>query len=191
MAAPEVGGIYALGHGLVKSSLFLIAGSLPSRNLKELQHKPIDRRLWMALAIASLSISGFPLFVGFGAKVLTLKHLLPWQTIAMNVAAVGTAISFAQLIFLPRGGQTQTKPGFWPAVLLLLGGLIVANAVYWEAYTSANLLKAIATIGVGWLVYFVVVRRTVLNLPRLLEQFEHLVGFMGLISILLFWMALA
>jgi multicomponent Na+:H+ antiporter subunit D len=191
MAAPEVGGIYALGHGLVKSSLFLIAGSLPSRNLKELQHQPIDRRLWMALAIASLSISGFPLFVGFGAKVLTLKHLLPWQTIAMNVAAVGTAISFAQLIFLPRGGQTQTKPGFWPAVLLLLGGLIVANAVYWEAYTSANLLKAIATIGVGWLVYFVVVRRTVLNLPRLLEQFEHLVGFMGLISILLFWMALA
>jgi multicomponent Na+:H+ antiporter subunit D len=109
----------------------------------------------------------------------------------MNVAAVGTAISFAKLIFIPRGGQkAQTKPGFWPAVLLLLGGLIVTNAVYFEAYTVANLLKAIATIGVGWLVYFVVVRRTVLKLPRLLEQFEHLVGFMSLISILIFWMAL-
>jgi multicomponent Na+:H+ antiporter subunit D len=78
LAAPEVGEIYALGHGLVKSSLFLIAGSLPSRNLKELQHKPIDIRIWMTLVIASLSISGFPLLVGFGAKVLTLKHLLPW-----------------------------------------------------------------------------------------------------------------
>ncbi|MGC9506317.1 cation:proton antiporter, partial [Baaleninema sp.] len=31
LAAPEVGGFYALTHGLVKSALFLIAGNLPSR----------------------------------------------------------------------------------------------------------------------------------------------------------------
>ena len=33
LAAPEVGGFYALTHGLVKSALFLISGAAPSRNL--------------------------------------------------------------------------------------------------------------------------------------------------------------
>jgi multicomponent Na+:H+ antiporter subunit D len=42
LAAPIVGGFYALTHGLVKSALFLIAGVLPSRNFKELQHQPIN-----------------------------------------------------------------------------------------------------------------------------------------------------
>ncbi|WP_377475304.1 MAG: cation:proton antiporter [Microcoleus anatoxicus] len=190
LAAPEVGGFYALSHGLVKSSLFLIAGSLPSRNLKELKQKPIDTKIWIALVIASLSISGFPFLVGFGAKMLTMKNLLPWQAIAMNIAAVGTAISFAKFIFLPRGGKAEAKPGFWAAVLLLIGGLIAANAVYVEAYTLENMLKAIGTIGVGWLAYFLIFQRTAIKLPRMLEQFDHLVGFMSLISLLLFWMAL-
>jgi multicomponent Na+:H+ antiporter subunit D len=44
LAAPFVGGFYALAHGLVKSSLFLIAGSLPTRNLKELKQKQIDTK---------------------------------------------------------------------------------------------------------------------------------------------------
>ncbi len=190
LAAPSVGGFYALAHGLVKSSLFLIAGSLPSRNLKELKQKPIDTKIWIALVIASLSISGFPLLVGFGAKVLTVKNLGPWETIAMNVAAVGTAISFAKFIFLPRGGQTAAKPGFWPAVLLLLAGLIGANAFDVQAYTLGNMLKAIAIIGVGWSAYFLIFQRTAIKLPRMLEEFDHLVGFMSLISLLLFWMAL-
>ena len=102
LAAPVVAGFYALTHGLVKSALFLIAGVLPSRNFKELQYQPIDRSIWIALVIASFSISGFPLLSGFGAKVLTTKNLLPWQVIAMNIAALGTAISFAKFIFLPH-----------------------------------------------------------------------------------------
>ena len=190
LAAPSVGGFYALAHGLVKSSLFLIAGSLPSRNLKELKQKPIDTKIWIALVIASLSISGFPMLVGFGAKTLTVKNLGSWQVIGMNVAAVGTAISFAKFIFLPRGGQTVAKPGFWPAVLLLLAGLIGANAFDVQAYTLENMLKAIAIIGVGWSAYFLIFQRTAIKLPRMLEQFDHLVGFMSLISLLLFWMAL-
>ncbi|MEG4035772.1 cation:proton antiporter [Microcoleus sp. S36b_A4] len=190
LAAPSVGGFYALAHGLVKSSLFLIAGSLPSRNLKELKQKPINTKIWIALVIASLSISGFPMLVGFGAKTLTVKNLGSWQAIAMNVAAVGTAISFAKFIFLPRGGQTAVKPGFWPAVLLLLAGLIGANAFDVQAYTLENMLKAIAIIGVGWSAYFLIFQRTAIKLPRMLEQFDHLVGFMSLISLLLFWMAL-
>jgi len=191
LAAPGVGGFYALTHGLVKSSLFLIAGNLPSRNFKDLQQKQIATPVWIALVMASFSISGFPMLSGFGAKVLTTKNLLPWQAIAMNVAAVGTAISFAKFIFLPRGGKQEVKPGFWSAVVLLIGGLFAANVVYYEAYTAANILKPLAIIGVGWLAYFLIFRRTLIKLPRLLEQFEHLVGFMTLVSILLYWMALA
>ena len=50
LAAPIVGGFYALTHGLVKSALFLIAGSLPSRNFKELQHQPVATPVWIALS---------------------------------------------------------------------------------------------------------------------------------------------
>lgn len=191
LAAPIVGGFYALTHGLVKSVLFLIAGALPSRNFKDLQQKPIGTAVWIALVMASFSISGFPMLSGFGAKVLTTKNLLPWQAIAMNVAAVGTAISFAKFIFLPRGGEQEVKPGFWPPVVLLIGSLFGANIIYYEAYSAANILKPLALIGVGWLAYLLIFRRTALKLPRVLEQFEHLIGFMTLVSILLFWLALA
>jgi multicomponent Na+:H+ antiporter subunit D len=212
LAAPEVGGFYALAHGLVKSALFLIAGSLPSRNLKELQNQPISTPIWTALAIASFSISGFPLLAGFGAKVLTMKNLLPWQIIGMNLAALGTAISFAKLIFLPRqrrDGSEQMpvlvdlpasdvlkkgkgdQVGFWVAIVLLLGGVFAANIGYYQAYTVENIVKPLVTIALGWLVYFLIFRRLSLKLPRLLEEFEHLIGMMSLGLIVLFWIALA
>lgn len=104
LAAPLVGGFYALTHGLVKSCLFLLAGSLPSRNFKVLKSQTIDRTLWVGLLLASLSISGLPLLAGFAAKALTLKELQPWQTMLMNAAAIGTAISFAKFIFLKPHG---------------------------------------------------------------------------------------
>lgn len=196
LAAPEVGGFYALTHGLVKSSLFLIAGQLPSRNLKELQQLPIPTHLWVALAISSFSISGFPLLSGFGAKVLTMKNLLPWQVIGMNVAALGTAISFAKLIFLPHQSQSETEQpplswGFWAAMGVLLGGLFVANVVYYDAYSLENIVKPLATIALGWVAYFFIFRQLVVKLPRLLEQFEHLIGVMSITLVLIFWMALA
>jgi len=191
LAAPKVGGFYALTHGLVKSALFLTTGALPSRNFKELQQKPINTGVWIALVMASFSISGFPMLSGFGAKVLTTKNLLPWQAIAMNVAALGTAISFAKFIFLPHGGQGEVRRGFWPAVILLIGGLILANVVYFEAYTVANIIKPLAIIGVGWVAYFLIFQRSVLKLPRVLEEFEHLIGVMSLMLVLLFWMVFA
>lgn len=276
MAAPEVGGFYALTHGLVKSALFLIVGNLPSRNLKRLQQQPIDTPIWIALVIASFSISGFPLLSGFGAKVLTMKNLVPWQVVGMNLAALGTAISFAKFIFLPHGkaenlaenlaknltenvewnradvahvsvhgasrsttlveeahanagvkdSQTiarmkqthttsdpvgepvhhhpatghpatgdqtihQTSLGFWVAIVLLLGGLFAANGVYYEAYTLANTGKPLATIVLGWLAYFLIFQRQTLKLPQAIEQFDHLIGVMSLMLILLLWMVLA
>jgi len=195
LAAPAVGGFYALSHGLVKASLFLIAGVLPSRNLKQLQHLPIHTPLWIVLVIASFSISGFPLLSGFGAKVLTLKNLLPWQVIGMNLAALGTAISFAKFIFLPRCDQPpEERPalqaGFWVAIVLLLGGLLMANLVYFEAYTLGNVVKPLVTIFLGWLAYWLLFRQVVVKLPRRLEQFDHLIGVMTLSLILLFWLSL-
>ncbi|MBF2049896.1 MAG: cation:proton antiporter [Leptolyngbya sp. IPPAS B-1204] len=193
LAAPVVGGFYALTHGLVKSALFLIAGALPSRNFKELQHRPIHTPIWIALVMASFSISGFPMLSGFGAKVLTMKSLAPWQPMAMNLAALGTAISFAKFIFLPHKSQesASVKPGFWAAVILLIGGLLIANVVYFEAYTLANIAKPLAIIGLGWVAYFAIFRRTTVKLPRVLEEFDHLIGVMSLMLILLFWMVWA
>lgn len=197
LAAPVVAGFYALTHGLVKSALFLIAGILPSRSFKELQHQPIDRKIWIALVIASFSISGFPLLSGFGAKVLTTKNLLPWQVLGMNIAALGTAISFAKFIFLPHQssspnslegkGNQKLQLGFWLAMVILLGGLIGANVFYYEAYTLKNTVKPLLTIFVGWLAYLFIFKKLTVKLPRAIEKFDHLIGVMSLMSILLFW----
>ena len=189
LAAPQVSGYYALAHGLAKSALFLTAGNLPSRKLDELQNKPINNPMWIVLVIASLSISGFPLLTGFGAKALTMKNLVPWQVIPMNIAVIGTAIVYAKFIFLPHGKGEKVKLDFWAAIIFLLGWLITANVVDFKPYTVENIVKTLVTIPVGWLVYWFILKRLTFKLPRVLEEFEHLIGVMSLISILLFWMA--
>ncbi|MEM6752716.1 MAG: cation:proton antiporter [Cyanobacteria bacterium P01_C01_bin.38] len=189
LAAPLQGGYYALGHGLAKAALFLTAGNLPSRSLKELQNKPIPTATWIVLAIGSLSISGLPLLTGYSAKALTMKNLLPWQEIAMNVAVVGTATVYAKFIFLPRGEGKKPKPGFWAAIVLLLGWLVTANVLYPQAYTLDSVGKALLTIAGGWLLHWLIFKRTELKLPHVLEEFDHLIGVMSLVAVLLFWMA--
>ena len=197
LAAPEVGGFYALTHGLVKSALFLISGILPSRDFQQLQQQPIDTSVWIPLAIASFSISGFPLLSGFGAKILTAKNLLPWQVVAMNVATVGTTIVFAKFIFLPHQTSSLTEegsnakkiqPGFWWAMVILLSGLVVANIFYYEAYTLKNVIKPLLTIAIGWVTYLVILKKFVLKLPRGIEELDHLIGVMSLMLIVIFWM---
>ena len=165
---------------------------MPSRNFKELKHQPIQTPVWIALVIASFSISGFPLLSGFGAKVLTMKNLLPWQVIAMNIAALGTAASFAKFIFLPHAktGESKVKTGFWPAIILLLAGLVIANGVYYQAYTLTNIIKPLITIFLGWLAYGLVFQHTIIKLPRMAEQFDHLIGVMSIVLMILFWMVL-
>ncbi|RUT04350.1 monovalent cation/H+ antiporter subunit D [Dulcicalothrix desertica PCC 7102] len=191
LAAPVVGGFYALAHGIVKAALFLSAGALPTRDLKLLQQKPINTGVWIALVITSLSISGTPLLVGFGAKMLTMKNLLPWQSIIMNIAAVGTAITYSRFIFLPHNRQEEVRSNFLVPVIFLIGALVVTNLFYYEAYTVANIVKALAIVGIGCLAYVLIFKRTFVKLPRMLERFEHLVGFMSLTLILLFWMRFA
>lgn len=194
LAAPAVGGFYALTHGLVKSALFLIAGNLPSRDIKELKKNPMPTSMWVVLAIASFSISGFPLLAGFGAKVLTSKNLVPWQVIGMNIAALGTAISFAKFIFLPHSSEVSSdtvKKSFWVAIALLLSGLVLANGFYYEAYSLKNTVKPLVTIAAGWLAYLLIFQKLSIKLPRVAEQFNHLIGAMSLVLTFLFWMVLA
>ena len=200
MLSPATAGFYALTHGVAKASLFSIAGNLPSRNFRELQQTRIPTPVWIALSIAALSVAGCPLLAGFGAKILALKQLDYWQAIGANLAAIGTAIVCAKLIFLPHGNPEnpeKAKPvklGLWLAVVPLLSVLLLANGFYLPAYTAANLLKASVSIGIGWLIYFVIycslARRFTFKLPRMFEQFDHLIGIMSLMLVLLFWMVL-
>lgn len=192
LATPAAAGIYALSHGLVKSSLFLMAGALPTRNFKELKHLPISRNLWFGLTLASLSIAGMPFLAGFVTKTLTLKGLTSWQLIVMNVAAVGTAISFAKFIFLPHSSEekTQQDRGFWLAVVFLLCGLVASNLIYPSAYTTANILKSLTTIAIGWIIYLLIIKKTVIYLPRGLEKIDNLIGFMSLTLVGLFWLVI-
>ena len=196
LAAPIVGGFYALTHGLVKSALFLIVGNLPSRNFKILQQQPIATPIWIVLTLASLSISGLPLLAGFAAKSMTLKELLPWQVVIMNMAAVGTAISFAKFIFLPHQSADEENskvlyPGFWIAIAVLISSLVLTNIVYLPAYSLESMVKALVTIGIGWFAYWFIFRNISVKLPRLLEQFDHLIGVMSLSLVVLFWMVFA
>jgi len=191
LSAPQVGGFYALTHGLVKSCLFILAGALPSRSFTELAQKPISHQLWSAILLAGFSISGFPLLSGFGAKILTMKNLLPWQELVMNMVAVGTAVAFAKFIFLPHHAAGEKLSwSFWTAVGILLGGLLIANVIYLDAYNIENMLKALAIVFGGWLIYYCAFCRFSLDLPRYLEGFDHLVGMMILVSIVLFWVAI-
>ncbi len=196
LAAPIVAGFYTLTHGLVKAALFLIAGVLPSRDLIYLRRHPIPIGIWTVLLLASSSISGLPFLSGFSAKVLTAQNLLSWQVIAMNLATLGTAIAFARFIFIPcsRSSNTGSHPeslktgtGFRLAMLLLLGGLALANIFYYQAYTQENSIKAVLTVGVGWLSYGLVFRRINFKLPVLIEEFEQQIGLMSLVLVFLFW----
>lgn len=194
VVAPSVAGPYALAHGLGKAALFLGVGNLPSRDLPILRQNPIDTRLWLPITLASLSISGFPLFLGFSTKMLTLKAVLPWQSWVLNLAAVGTAILYAKFIFLPhRSHDSQAfikNPGLGVALLLLLTALVGLNFAYLpQTLTWFNALKALGVIGAGWLIWGQWIRTMPLRIPRVMENFEHLIGAMSVMLVLVFWMA--
>ena len=197
LMTPAAAGIYALSHGLAKAALFLSAGRLPSRKFAELKQQPASRSLWLIILIASLSISGFPLLVGFGAKALTLKGLDGWSAIAMNIAAVGTAAVLAKFIFLPfTKSSAKMNNSFWMAAVVLLVGLAAGGAVYVEQYTTANLIKSLVTIAGGWLAYYLFVRKQLatdsgqIALFQASERIEHLIGSMSIVLLLLFWWAI-
>ncbi|NET51900.1 MAG: cation:proton antiporter, partial [Merismopedia sp. SIO2A8] len=182
LVAPAAAGLYALTHGLAKAALFLTTGVLPSRKFAELRRTPLPVSLWAVLAIASLSIAGFPLLAGFAAKTLTLKQLPFWQSLTLTLVSVGTAIALSKFLFIPLTRASKIAPShqnalkhpslnhpdqsanstghrhidisFWIAVGLLIGGLIAANIPYFNLYSPSSLLKSIITIAIGGLLYW-------------------------------------
>ncbi|MEL6813684.1 MAG: cation:proton antiporter [Cyanobacteria bacterium J06598_3] len=211
LAAPAVAGFYAFTHGLAKATLFLTVGKLPSRDFEVLKRTPIRLSLWISITIASLSLAGFPLLAGFDAKIFTLKQLVGWQSISLNIVAVGSAIAVSKFIFLPfyddlynnspplqpekhlpaPSLQPTLPPTAWSAVILLLVGLVAASMLHTEDYTPINLAKSLGKIGLGFLVYLTCARRLVIRFPRAPEKLEHLMGGMSLVLVLLFWMVIA
>ena len=210
LIAPPIAGLYALGHGLAKAALFLTAGNLPSRQFAELRRQPIARSRWIVMAIAGLSICGFPLLVGFGAKSLALKGLSGWIEIVANVAAVGTAVVFAKFIFLPfakqsvnqqaatqqsatgqaaTGQTTQPATGYWAAIALLISTLILASALEPNVYVLSSMVKAVLTLAAGWLLYGLLSAR--LSTGQLVlaasERLDNIIGTMILMLLFLFW----
>ncbi|MBE9060473.1 cation:proton antiporter [cf. Phormidesmis sp. LEGE 11477] len=211
LVAPVVAGLYALSHGLAKAMLFLIAGNLPSRQFEVLQQSPLKRELWAGLTIASLSISGFPLLAGYGAKALTLEALAGWPLWTLSVVAVGSAIAFAKFIFLPfaaspkvgdlavatnlpatnlpaiKPSKSRTDVWFWAAMLLLTVGLVAVGGLTLEAYSVQKVVQSLGTIGAGWLAYLLIFKKIKLALPTAPERFEHLMGVMSLVLVIFLW----
>ena len=187
LAVPAMGGVYALNHGLSKATLFLSASALPSRKMDELQQQPMGHTAWAVLSVAGLSLAGLPMLAGFGAKSLVLKSLFPWQVVAMNVAAVGTAVVFARILFLPHTAAPRKAfpKELGAAAALLIGALVFVGVADGSVYTWRNVAKALATIGIGGLVYQFV-RQFRLTLPPQTEQLENLIGIMSLVLVGLF-----
>ncbi len=188
LVAPEVGGYYALAHGMAKSSLFLISGSLPSRSIQELGKRAMSTRLWLILTVGSLSMCGFPLFYGFTAKTLTLKSLGGVEELLMNIGAVGTAMVYGKFIFLPRGGTDKTSPSLWWGLTPLIIAMFAGNILYPEAYTIPNILKGVGLSAIGFAIHYFFMKKIHLTLPRYLEELEQIMGVMTLMIVLLFWM---
>lgn len=188
LASPAVGGFYALTHGLAKCTLFLCAGNLPSRNLSQLKNQSINTNLWLPLSLASLSAIGFPFFSSFEAKALTYKNLLSWQVIPMNILAIGTGIYLLQLILLPykNNQENNDNSSVSLAATILIIGIITANVIYYSAYSLINIMKALITFALSCLCYAFIFRKITINILPILEKFDHLVGFMALIPVMIY-----
>ncbi|MCZ8065772.1 MAG: hypothetical protein ACK5QJ_08685 [Microcystis sp.] len=123
-----------------------------------------------------------------------MKNLLPWQEVAINLAAVGTAIATAKFIFLPHAkvttGRKLTLSG-WLGIIILLTALFIANAVYFDAYNLGNISKALGIIAIGWGLYLGIFKKLSLQLSTDWEQFDNLVGMMAVMLMLLFSLILA
>src|SRR6056297_3479419 len=121
LIVPAAGHLYAISHGLFKSWLFLAAGKLPSRSFEQLKKEGIKVQVWLPLLIGALAISGMPVLGGFGAKSMILGKLSGLPAILMYIVALGTAISFAKIIFLPlsTGGDIAKAVSFSGAFYFL------------------------------------------------------------------------
>ena len=206
--APAAGGLYALGHGLAKAALFLLARRFPGRDLAGWAGRPLDAGVWLPLWIGSLSIVGVPPLLGFFAKA-GLDRGLPEPTgLLLSLLTVGTAAVYARLWGAPLQDVVATaeasasrpaamgppEPAWSPGVVLLLLALVLLGAAEASRTWSPELLPAAAkatlvlAAGVGLHQLLQPLRRR--NWFRLpdVEGFPDLVGGIGVVGAgLLVW----
>jgi multicomponent Na+:H+ antiporter subunit D len=118
-----LGAIFHLfNHGLMKSLLFLNAGSieysLGTRDLREIAgaNKQLKPTVVTSM-IASLSISGIPPFNGFFSKlIIIIAAIQAKQPVYALVAALGSVLTLALFLkvqkYVIHSGSNETSPNF-------------------------------------------------------------------------------
>jgi multicomponent Na+:H+ antiporter subunit D len=200
--APVAGGLYALGHGLAKAALFLVARRFPGRDLAGWAGRPLPAAVGVPLWIGSLSIVGVPPLLGFFAKTDLDRSLPEPMGLLLSLLAVGSAAIYARLWGAPLRGEvpappaastqpaanTPPEPAWSPGVLLLLAALVLLAAAEASRSWSPELVPAAAkaalvlAAGVGLHRLLQPLRcRPWFRLPDL-EGFPDLVGGIGVVG---------
>ena len=201
LLVPAAGGLYALGHGLAKSALFLVARRFPGRDLAGWAGRPLPAGVLAPLWIASVSIVGVPPLLGFFAKS-NLDRVLPAPTgLLFSVLSVGTAALFARFWSAPLQPATPppeatapAEPAWSPGVLLLLAALVLLGAGEatrsWSPALGPAAAKAALVLAAGVGLHRLLQplrRRPWFHLPDL-EGFPDLIGGIGVVGAgLLVW----
>lgn len=201
LLVPAAGGLYALGHGLAKSALFLVARRFPGRDMAGWAGRPLPTGVLVPLWIGSLSIVGVPPLLGFFAKS-NLDRVLPGPTgLLLSLLSVGTAAVFARLWSAPLRPSTPppeamapAEPAWSPGVLLLLAALVLLGVREatrsWSPALGPAAAKAVLVLAAGVGLHRVLQplrRRPWFRLPDL-EGFPDLIGGIGVVGAgLLVW----
>ena len=180
---PPVAGLYALAHGLGKAALFLAVGGLPNRSIRILQKTPINGRLGWPMLLASLSLIGLPLSLGYGAKT-ALVQLLP-MPLATVVGWLGVITALVLVKLLPDRWSSPSPPntafkvqGLW----LLCIALFVLPLMLQQplGLSAASFLKLALVLGLG-VVGERLIRPALRNwTPPDLEDFKSIVLAIGI-----------
>ncbi|MFO8239099.1 MAG: proton-conducting transporter membrane subunit [Prochlorococcaceae cyanobacterium] len=127
---PAVGGLYALGHGLAKAALFLLARHIPDPALTGWRQRPLAPGLWWPLMLASLSIAGLPPLLGFLAKEQLSSQLPAAAGWAVTALGAGTVAVYAR-IWGPPGRAASAAGGGSRGASLLAAALVLLSAALW------------------------------------------------------------
>ncbi len=170
LGATSEDSLQILNHALYKGALFLVAGIVEhyahTRNIEELGG--LRRALpaaFVACALASLSLAGFPPLLGFVAKDSFYAELLKnaflvdrpllqgavlLASLAMSAFLVAVAGKLTLGVFFgrerprPHGRAEADRPPLWPAPAVLAGGALVLGLTSLGPFTG-HLVAATAS----------------------------------------------
>lgn len=176
LLTPVVGPIYAFAHGIAKASLFLCAGSLPERDLFLLREKKAPGPLAVPMVLAALSITGFPLLIGFAAKNEVTYAASGWIQSLIIPASIGTAIIMAPIILMPQRSSSWKESPSWQSPVFL-GITLLVSSLFSGLYSPVAWLKSLIILVVGLVLHRFAFRRlSAVELPGGWEKLEHVVG---------------